>query len=194
MDTSSVPRLHGYTRVNSHVCPRCGSLARVLFVRDFAYPPQRENSVEGYQERRFGPGTMLIGQTHLDNGYGGWYGYQVNHVCGYIVPSAMNNPETFIQQLYARLPYNGAAPTERIVRFDVNAFLAQPWILHVPALEPGEPEIILLPHPNLLRAILVRGKIPPPKTMVPDLTAQEQQAARAKFLAVIGAETEAKAF
>jgi hypothetical protein len=194
MDVSLVPRLNGYTRVNSHPCPRCGALARALYVRNFAYPPARENATEGYQERRFGAGTLLVSAAHVDNGYGGWYGYQVNHICGYIVPSSMNSPETFIQQLYERLPYNGNRPTERIVRFDVAAFLAQPWILHAPAFEPGEPEIILLPHPNLLRVILARGIIPSPQTHVTDLSAVEQLAARSQFLAVITAETESRAF
>lgn len=194
MSEMDFPRLRGYAKVNSHVCPRCRALARVLYRRVGDNPPEREHSAQGFSEIRFGTGTLLIGAAHMDTGYSGYYGYQVNSICGYIVPNSTNSPESFIQQMYERLHYHGSRPDQRIVGFDWAALLAQPWVLTASAQERGEPAIKLLPHPNLLRAILARGQVPKPGENVPDLDGQERLTALENFLRVIKARTEPRSF
>jgi hypothetical protein len=195
MSEIEAPRLRGYTKTNSHACPRCHTLARVLYRRVGNNPPEREHQAQGFTEVRFGTGTLLIGANHVDNGYAGYYGYQVNATCGYIVPSSTTSPESFIQQVYERLHYHGTRPDHRIVGFDWAAMLRQPWVLTVPAQEKGEPSLQLLPHPNLLRAIMARGgKVPKPGENVKDLDGQERVVAIENFLKAIHARTETRPF
>lgn len=194
MSDIETPRLRGFIKVNSHVCPRCHKLARVLYKRLDANPPQPEHQAQGFTEIRFGNGTLLIEATHSDNGYAGYYGYQVNAICGFIVPSSTNSPESFIQQTYERIHYHGSRPANRIVSFDWANMLKQPWILTAPAQEKGEPPIKLLPHPNLLRAIMARGKVPKPGEAVTELDGQERVVAVDNFLKAIKARTEARPF
>lgn len=198
MDETRLPRIHGFTRVSAHICPRCGTAARILYVATGG-PQEKENTATGYRETRFATGTLLISNDHFDNGHGAQYGYYGS--CGYLVPTLASATEAFINQLYARLhpkfygySYNNEAPDKRIVSFDVQAILKAPWLLWAKAIEPGEPPIALLPHPSLLRLALMTGSIPKVGTTVAQLDQKQIEAAPAAFLAAIGATTEARSF
>jgi hypothetical protein len=201
MNESTLPRINGYTLVNAHVCPRCSGPARVLYRANGA-PPERENNQMGYREVRFATGTLLIGSKHIDSGYGVSYAYY-DVSCGYFVPQLLPSPEAFINQLFARLypsfggfgSYANTANTPlRITRFDVKRFLAAPWVLHAPALEPREKPLILVPHPALLRQILVHGAVPAVGANAIGVSRDQADSTPSLFLAAIGAVTEERTF
>ena len=208
MDESSLPRIHGYAKVNSHLCPRCNKVVRVLY-RATGAPPEKENSASnlGYRESRFATGTLLIESNHQDGAWGVAYPYY--GPCGYLVPMLMDSPESYINQLYIRLepgfygfnpsyssyyarPKGG--PQLRIISFDVDKFLDAPWVLRAPALEKDQPAIVLMPHPSLLRASLVHGSIPGPSTQAQSVSPAQADATQSLFLAAIGAATEERTF
>jgi hypothetical protein len=208
MDESSLPRIHGYSKVNSHLCPRCDKVVRVLY-RATGETPEKENSASslGLREERFATGTLLIASDHVDGSWGVAYPYY--GPCGYLVPMLMDSPESYINQLYTRLEpsfygfnpsYSGyyqrpSGKTQlRIVSFDVSKFLAAPWVLWAQALEKGQPPIALMPHPSLLRASLVHGSIPGPQTQQQTVSAADADATQSLFLAAIGATTEERTF
>jgi hypothetical protein len=208
MDESNLPRIHGYTKVNSHQCPRCKLVVRVLY-RANGLPPEKENSAanQNFREFRFATGTLLIHSAHLDGSQGVAYPYY--GPCGYLVPKLMDSPESYINQLYIRLEpsfygfnpsYSGyyGRPGQgtqlRIVSFDVNKFLSAPWVIKVPAQEQNQPAIYLMPHPSLLRAALVFGSVPAPQVAQPAVSPAQANATQALFLAAIGATTEERTF
>jgi hypothetical protein len=200
MNESNLPRINGFIKVNSHICPRCGDAARVLY-RANGLPPERDNNQQGFREFRFATGTLLIHSTHIDNGYGVAYPYY--GPCGYFVPQLLPSPEAYINQLFARLfttfyGFGGYANTAstplRITKFDVKRTLAQPWVLSVPASEKGERPLILMPHPALLRHALVFGAVPAAKTPIAQISKDQAESAPSLFLAAIGAVTEERTF
>jgi hypothetical protein len=207
MSKTDFPNLNGCRRIATHVCPRCGDPVRVLYAykstevsRDGATAP------EGYAEAPFATGTLLISSDHTDEQWGAMYAGSSR--CGYMLPTLMPSSEAWINQIYERLDsrfysYNPTytfyadtrrTPRERIVSFDVARFLAMPWLLRVPALEAGQPDLIMLPDPTNLRVALAHGAVPPLGIPAAEISTAQMENTPALFLAAIGAVTEPRPF
>lgn len=117
--------------------------------------------------------------------------------CGYILPIPGQEPESFIQQLYSRFFSYPHKPLERIVRFNVEALLASPLVIHAEPRDVGPIEmrktIMLIADMPMLRYIMATGQVPPSGTSMQTLNSAIDAATAAKaaqdFLGLIEAET-----
>ena len=197
------PQIKGFTPQASHLCPRCGTLARILY-RNNGQEVDRPSPAPGYREIRFVAGALLIENEHHDGGNGANSNY-FGH-CGLVLPALGDTIESFVNQLYMRLHPNhyGFSYTpqsqdkiirKRIINFDRVAFLNSPWMFLAPAREPGEAPVYFMACPSLIQTILATGSVPPPgspsKIKIPK---EEQFKLTELFLEMIGAVTEDRNF
>lgn len=195
-----IPPIGGFRVISAHDCPRCGALARIMYAAIPGQPPDREGKHSDlYREFRTPDGAYaeLINYSAYEEDTNYWYSNWRVPPCGYVVPlPAQNMPEQFIQQLYGRFFSYPHKPIERIVRFNVEAFLASPLVITALPRDVGPAEmrrpIMLVAAKNVLRSIMATGQVPPPGANIQALL-QIDPATAAKaakdFLALIEAET-----
>lgn len=200
--TASIPRIGGFSVISAHDCTRCGGLARVLYAANPGEPPEREGKhMDMYREFRSPDGlyAQLVGWNHYEEPNTAYY-YQNWRAkpCGYAtINPAQDLPDQFIQQVYRSFFSYPHKPAERIVRFDVDAFLASPLVIRADARDVGPVEmrrpILLIANKAMLRYIMATGKTPPTGVDIATLgnTIDSATAAKAAgdFLALIKAET-----
>ena len=199
--TQSVPRIGGFIPISAHDCTRCGALARVMYAAIPGDPPEREGKhMDSYREYRTPDGAFakLVGWNHHEEQTAYYYYNWRAKPCGYVLPlPADDKPEQFIQQIYGMFFSYPHKPLERIVRFDVDAFLSSPLVIRAEARDIGPLEmrqpIIMLAGKNMLRYIMATGKVPVSGTDIQALGNAVDAATAAKaaqdFLGLIKAET-----
>jgi hypothetical protein len=173
--------LPGYRALASYDCPECDRLVHVVYAGE---GPLSAAATYAWKSLTFTGGVALT----LDSHWPRQYSYGLG--CGFFVahgPERLDywrrphGREAFVQQLYATLlPYNGQVK-QRIVAFDVDAFMAAPFIRLAPAREPNRAPIALIADAQKMGQLIVGQP--------QGLSTADQQRAAALFLKMIRAKT-----
>jgi hypothetical protein len=187
----SSPHLPGYRPVEQHDCTRCARPARYRYAAVEGEGPELEPpyklGIDGLVSRvaSYPGGAIALATPHapLTND---WFWGASEH-CGFALLGGGGEPDSLVNTIYRRLVRH-EEPVDRITDFDLDRFLASPFVVRAVS-NCGGAAITLVAAPAMLRAILSTGSAP--ATLRDAFDAGEMPAAelRRGFLGAIGAVT-----
>jgi hypothetical protein len=161
----SSPKIYGYQPVAHYDCGSCKALVLVVYAEQPGAMPEAEDRYghrrQGWLERRFGGGTTLAASSHASGAQTVGCPFRLPDMSGAITHNRLQfKRDAIAQQIYAALMPWSDRVAMRIVDFDIDAFLAAPFVCAAPAREAGQPPMFLVATPGFIVAKLLGKPIP----------------------------------